>query len=128
MADTQNSNREKKIKHFRLALIDDRTHKQLWTGHFTRTRLVLVAFSFTVVLCAVIYSTIAFTPIRTFIPGYPDARSKRAAIQNAIRVDSLENVILRWELYSENLKRVPRYPAENFYEAVQCLYFCFDFW
>ena len=106
MADTQNSNREKKIKHFRLALIDDRTHKQLWTGHFTRTRLVLIAFSFTVVLCAVIYSTIAFTPIRTFIPGYPDARSKRAAIQNAIRVDSLENVILRWELYSENLKRV----------------------
>ncbi len=28
---------------------------------------------------------------------------------------------------SENLKRVPRYPASNFYEAVQALYFCFDF-
>ena len=28
---------------------------------------------------------------------------------------------------SENLKRVPRYPASNFYEAVQTLYFCFDF-
>lgn len=28
---------------------------------------------------------------------------------------------------SENLKRVPRYPASNFYEAVQSLYFCFDF-
>ncbi len=25
------------------------------------------------------------------------------------------------------LHRVPRYPARNFYEAVQCLYFCFDF-
>ena len=30
-------------------------------------------------------------------------------------------------LMAENLKRVPRYPARNFYEAVQCLYFCFDF-
>ena len=49
---------------------------------------------------------IAFTPIRTFIPGYPDARSKRAAIQNAVKVDSLENVIFRWELYTTNLKRV----------------------
>ena len=39
------------------------------------------------------------------MPGYPDARSKRAAIQNAIRIDSLENVIFRWELYSENLRR-----------------------
>ena len=27
----------------------------------------------------------------------------------------------------ENLKRVPRYPARNFYEAMQGLYFCFDF-
>jgi murein DD-endopeptidase MepM/ murein hydrolase activator NlpD len=54
---------------------------------------------------AVIYCTIAYTPIRTFIPGYPDARTKRAAIQNAIKADSLEKVIYRWELYSENLKR-----------------------
>ena len=28
---------------------------------------------------------------------------------------------------SENLKRVPRYPATSFYEAIQSLYFCFDF-
>ena len=55
---------------------------------------------------AAVYCVIAFTPVRTFIPGYPDAHSKRAAIQNAIRIDSLENVIYRWELYSENLRRV----------------------
>lgn len=57
-------------------------------------------------LSAAIFSIIAFTPVRTFIPGYPDARSKRAAIQNAIKIDSLENVIYKWGLYSENLKRV----------------------
>lgn len=106
MADTQNNKDKKKIRNFRIALIDDRTHQQLWTGHFTRTRLALTIFSFLVVICTIIYSVIAFTPIRTFIPGYPDARSKRAAIQNAIRIDSLENIIFRWELYSENLKRV----------------------
>ena len=55
---------------------------------------------------AAVYCVVAFTPVRTFIPGYPDAHSKRAAIQNAIKIDSLENVIYRWELYSENLRRV----------------------
>jgi murein DD-endopeptidase MepM/ murein hydrolase activator NlpD len=59
-----------------------------------------------VALITLIFVLIAFTPIRTFIPGYPDSRSKRAAIQNAIKVDSLENIIFRWELYSSNLKRV----------------------
>ena len=97
--------REKKSKTFRLALIDDKTHKHLVTFHFTRTTFFIALVTVIVVICAAIYSIVAYTPIRTFIPGYPDARSKRAAIQNAITIDSLENVIFRWELYSENLRR-----------------------
>ena len=58
------------------------------------------------VLLTALWCLIAFTPLRTFIPGYPDARTKHDAIQNAIRIDSLENVITKWELYSENLRRV----------------------
>lgn len=99
-------NKEKKTRNFRLTLVDDKTHKHLWTAHITRVGLIVFILSVLVMLGAVSYCTIAYTPIRTFIPGYPDAHSKRAAIQNAIRIDSLENVIYRWELYSENLKRV----------------------
>ena len=101
-----NRNKEKKSRNFRLALIDDKTHQQLVTLHFTRTSFFITIVTILVVLCAIIFSIIAFTPVRTFIPGYPDAHSKRAAIQNAMRIDSLENVIFRWELYSENLRRV----------------------
>ena len=97
--------REKKSKSFRLAFIDDKTHQHLVTIHFTKTTFFIAVVTVLVVLCAAIYSIIAFTPVRTFIPGYPDARSKRSAIQNAITIDSLENVIFRWELYSENLRR-----------------------
>lgn len=99
-------NKEKKNRKFRLAFIDDNTHQQLVTLHFTRTSFFITITTILVILCAMIYSIIAFTPVRTFIPGYPDARSKRAAIQNAITIDSLERVIFRWELYSENLRRV----------------------
>lgn len=97
--------KEKKNRTFRLAFIDDKTHEHLVTLHFTRTTFFIAVVTVLVLLCAAIYSIIAFTPVRTFIPGYPDARSKRAAIQNAITIDSLENVIFRWELYSENLRR-----------------------
>lgn len=100
------ANKEHKPSNFRLAIIDDKTHKQLVTLHFTRIGFLLTTISILVVICGITYAVIAYTPIRTFIPGYPDARSKRAAIRNAIKVDSLENVIYRWELYSENLKRV----------------------
>ena len=99
-------NKEKKTRNFRLTLVDDKTHKHLWTAHFTRISFIVSIISAVVMLSAAVYCAIAYTPLRTFIPGYPDAHSKRAAIQNAIRIDSLENVIYRWELYSENLRRV----------------------
>lgn len=100
------NNKDTKIRHFRLAVFDDKSHKQLLVTHFSKTALVIAIITIFVTFCAIIYSAIAYTPIRTLIPGYPDAHSKRAAIQNAIKVDSLEKVIFRWELYSENLKRV----------------------
>ena len=99
-------NKEKKTAHFRLALLDDRSHKQLFTIHFTRTTFFVMIISILVMLSALVFSITAFTPVRTFIPGYPDAHAKRAAIQNAMTIDSLQTVIYRWELYSENLKRV----------------------
>ena len=99
-------NKDKRHSRLRLMISDDKTHQHLFKLHFTRTGFVVGAVSGTIVFAALIFILIAYTPLKTFIPGYPDARSKRAAIQNAIRIDSLENVIYRWELYSENLKRV----------------------
>lgn len=96
---------KKENKGFTLSIRENDTYKYLWSIRFTKTRTFIAIISFFVMFTAMIYCAIAYTPIRTFIPGYPDARSKRAAIQNAIKVDSLEKVIYRWEIYSENLKR-----------------------
>ena len=104
MSNTNKDNN--RITHFRLSLLDAKTHKQLFSVRFNRTGFFVTLVSSIVIIIAAIFSIIAFTPIKTFIPGYPDARTKRAVIQNAMKVDSLENVIYRWELYSENLRRV----------------------
>lgn len=94
------------IKNFRLTLVDDDTHDKVWSKKFTRIGALVTAVTVIVVTIATIFCVIAFTPIRTLIPGYPDARSKHNAIKNAITIDSLENVLTKWELYSENLRRV----------------------
>jgi murein DD-endopeptidase MepM/ murein hydrolase activator NlpD len=98
--------KDKKVDNFRLALIEDQTHKQLWAFRFTRVSFVITMISVIVVICIALFCIIAYTPIRNFVPGYPDAHTKRAAIRNAIMIDSLENVINTWELYSDNLSRV----------------------
>ena len=90
----------------RFTIVDDDTHDKLWSRKFTRIGVLVTAITVIVVTISVIFCIIAFTPVRALIPGYPDARTKHDVIQNAIRIDSLENVITKWELYSENLRRV----------------------
>jgi len=99
-------NKDKKARNFRLSLIDAQTHERLWSLRFTRPAIIWVIISTVLVAMVVFFCLIAFTPIRTFIPGYPDARTRRQAVQNSLRIDSLQTKILQWELYSENLRRV----------------------
>lgn len=101
-----NTNKDKKTTHFRLSLLDAKTHQQLKSVRFTKTTFIITIICSTVIICAAIYALIAFTPLKTFIPGYPDDSTKRTAIRNAMKADSLERVVLKWELYSDNLRRV----------------------
>ena len=93
-------------KVFRLTLTEDRTHKRIRAYRFSRLSLLIAAITVVVVLILGFYLLFAFTPLRTTIPGYPNAHSKRDAVANAIRIDSLESTITRWELYADNLGRV----------------------
>ena len=78
----------------------------MWSVRFTKVNFLVTVVTVVVCAAAVFYSIIAFTPIRTFIPGYPDSNARRAAIQNAILADSLENKMKVWEIYAVNLRKV----------------------
>lgn len=93
-------------KQYRLSITESDTHKSIKSYRLTKLSFAIIAGAAAVAFIAVIYCLIAFTPLRTTIPGYPDARSKSVAVDNAIKIDSLENMITRWELYAENLSRV----------------------
>ncbi len=98
--------KDKKSRNFRLSMVDTNSHERLWSIRFSQTTMIIAVVSAVVIVVVGLYCLIAYTPIRTFIPGYPDAYSRRQAIQNAQRIDTLETRIIQWQLYSENLRRV----------------------
>lgn len=100
------ANRENGKKLYRLVLFEDDTHKRLRTARFTRNGFIVLSVTAAVILLILIYLLFAFTPLRTTIPGYPDEHSKYTAVSNAIKIDSLESIITRWEVYAGNLSRV----------------------
>ena len=100
----QNPEEDNKI--FRLTFVDDKTHRPLWALRFKRHGLALTIASVLMLFIALAYIIICVTPLRTTIPGYPDADSRKAAVTNAIKIDSLENAMTRWSIYAENLRAV----------------------
>lgn len=98
--------KENKARRFRLTLVNDNTHKHIWMLHFRRSGLLLTILSTVLFFLLAAFCLIAFTPLKTFIPGYPDATVQRAAIRSAMTLDSLEQVVDRWEFYAESLRRI----------------------
>ena len=91
---------------FRLSFLDNESHEMIRSIRFTRAQLIYGCITAVLALLLFFYLLFAFTPLRTAIPGYPNAHSKRDAVANAIKIDSLENIVTRWNLYAENLSRV----------------------
>lgn len=91
---------------YRFSFIREPDEEKLLDGRISRPVLVWTVSVAAVVVIAVVYCLIAFTPLRTLIPGYPNAASKATAVQNAIKIDSLESLMSRWNIYAENLRRV----------------------
>lgn len=99
-------NKDTKSTDLTLLLVNGKTHETLWAFSRGRKRFIADIVLAAVLFLGLSFCIIAFTPVRSLIPGYPDARSRRDAVQTAIQVDSLRHAIYRWELYSENLLRV----------------------
>lgn len=69
----------------------------------------LSLFLLTMIILFFIASLIvAFTPLRNYLPGYMDTNARTQIVGNALAVDSLENALVRQQLYMENIKDILR--------------------
>ena len=99
-------NPERKRRTFRLSLVDNDTHDTIRSVRFTKLGFIYGAVTAVLALLLVFYLLFAFTPLRTAIPGYPNAHSKKDAVAAALKIDSLERAVTRWNLYASGLSRV----------------------
>lgn len=99
-------NKENKVSRYRLTLADDATHDFLKSLHFKRYQAIIALITVIVVLTGIYWCIFALTPLKTAIPGYPDAGTRKAAVSNAIKIDSLERSVSQLSIYTENLVRL----------------------
>lgn len=96
-----------KIRHkYRMSVYRDETYEEVLNLRLSRLNVFVVGGSVLILFMAIIVSIIAYTPVREFIPGYPDENTLRTIHENAIRSDSLIMEITRRDKYFDNMKRI----------------------
>ena len=97
----------KRLKHkYRLIIFNDHSYEEVVSVRLTKMNVFSIFGTSTIFLIAVVTILIAFTPIREFIPGYPDGSLRRDLIMNAVLLDSLENEIRIREQFLENIRDI----------------------
>ncbi|MBN1117259.1 MAG: M23 family metallopeptidase [Bacteroidales bacterium] len=109
-----------KIKYkYRLSIYRDETYEEVLNLKLSRLNFFAVIGTLTLIFLAIVVSIIAYTPVREFIPGYPDENTLRTIHLNAIRTDSLIMEIERRDRYFDNMKLIIAGKEPNNYENSQ---------
>ncbi|MBN2668361.1 MAG: M23 family metallopeptidase [Bacteroidales bacterium] len=91
---------------YRLSILNDTTFEEVFRIRLSRMNIISVLSVSGLIFAAFIFALVAYTPIREFIPGYPDGETNANIIKNVYRLDSVENTIRLNQQYIDNIKRI----------------------
>jgi murein DD-endopeptidase MepM/ murein hydrolase activator NlpD len=109
-----------KLKHkYRLVFFNDNTFEEVWHFRLSLLNVLSVTGTVSLFLITIVTVLIAFTPLREFIPGYPNEDMRRTIVINSMRLDSLEKQIRMRDQYFANLNNLISGKEQIKYETPQ---------
>lgn len=91
------------VKRYRLSFINENTFNEVWTIKMTQSKVVLSIILIIISISCVMATLIAFTPIRTLLPGYLKMSQRQENIVNSMMLDSLTTRIDINNAYLSNI-------------------------
>lgn len=91
---------------YRLIIYNDDTFEEIWYMRLSRLNVLAVFGTGAILLITLVSLLIAYTPIREFIPGYPEGDMRRTMVQNYAKLDSLEKELQLRGQYIDNIATI----------------------
>ena len=74
--------------------------------HVSKLNGVSVLLSAVTVIFLISATIIVFTPLRNYLPGYMNSEVRAQVVTNALRADSLQQVVTRQNMYIMNIQDI----------------------
>lgn len=91
-------------KKYHFSVYNDTDYEQVWRARLSGWLVLSIIIPIIIMVFFLFFLIIAYTPIRSFIPGYPSNTIRQKIISNAEKLDSLENAIVSWERYFNSIQ------------------------
>ena len=91
---------------YKLSVINETSYEEVFNFRLSQLHVLTALSVLAVILVVLTILLIAFTDLREFIPGYPDGNMRQMIAQNALRVDSLENELLKRDSFFKSIRLV----------------------
>lgn len=91
---------------YKLSVINETSYEEVFNFRLSQLHVLTALSVLAVILVVMTILLIAFTGLREFIPGYPDGNMRQMIAQNALRVDSLENELLKRDRFFKSIRLV----------------------
>lgn len=91
---------------YKLTVINENTLEEVVGIHVSKLNGFSVLLSVLTILFLIASVIIAFTPLRNYLPGYMNSEIRAQVVENALRVDSLQQLVDRQNLYIMNIQDI----------------------
>lgn len=98
--------KEKLKDRYRLVILNEDTLEDVWFAVLSRMNFMVWIGFFGILLVTLGIVLVSFTPLREYIPGYPDGNVRRMFLYNSLQVDSLEQQLNIRDQYIMNIHSI----------------------
>lgn len=86
--------------------MNENTLEEIVGLHVSKLNGLSVLLSVLIVLFLIAASIITFTPLRNYLPGYMNSEIRTQVVENALKVDSLQQLVERQNMYIMNIQDI----------------------
>lgn len=91
---------------YKLTITNENTLEEIVGIHVSKLNGVSVLLSAVMVIFLIASLIIAFTPLRNYLPGYMNSEVREQVVLNALRADSLQQMLERQRMYILNIQDI----------------------
>ncbi|NQY10886.1 MAG: M23 family metallopeptidase [Flavobacteriales bacterium] len=94
------------MRKYRFILMQDETYEEKSSFSFSPTKFFALLIGTVFGFAGIIVYVLAFTPVREYIPGYTDVELMEKAMENKMRLDSIEEKMIIKDNYINNIRQI----------------------